>query len=121
MCVDPYPESRTRPEVMAGLQSIYGRLGGLAITGEMWVDGSFLTAKMDPETLISWSMPRPFSSTAAASDSKTTLTGYLMRRIRLGRSLAVIQRLSHNTPKLITCILFTALRGRIMLTNSATV
>jgi hypothetical protein len=34
---------------MAGLESIYGRLIGLGISGEMWVDGSFLTKKEEPE------------------------------------------------------------------------
>jgi hypothetical protein len=34
---------------MAGLESIYGRLVGLGISGEMWIDGSFLTKKEEPE------------------------------------------------------------------------
>lgn len=49
MCVDAYPASQSRAEIMSGLESIHGRLVGLSITGEMWVDGSFLTKKEEPD------------------------------------------------------------------------
>jgi hypothetical protein len=34
---------------MAGLDSIYGRLIGLSVAGEMWVNGSFTTKKAEPD------------------------------------------------------------------------
>lgn len=49
MCVEAYPNSQLRSEIMTGLESIYSRLIGLNITGEMWVDGSFLTQKEEPD------------------------------------------------------------------------
>lgn len=47
--MDAFVGSLVRREIMAGLDSIYGRLGGLAITGEMWVNGSFMTQKPEPD------------------------------------------------------------------------
>jgi hypothetical protein len=48
LCVDRFPTSTTREAIMAGLEAIVERLQLFTIKGELWVDGSFLTAKPDP-------------------------------------------------------------------------
>jgi Family of unknown function (DUF6932) len=41
--------SITRPQIWSGLEGIVRRLIGLKIEGNVWVDGSFLTRKIDPK------------------------------------------------------------------------
>jgi hypothetical protein len=68
MCVEPYPSSQRRPEIMAGLESIHLRLIGLSITGELWVDGSFLTKKEEPDDVdVVLFAPRNSSTTATSN------------------------------------------------------
>ena len=47
-CVDRFPLSTTRTEIMAGLAEVIGRLIQYQVAGELWVDGSFLTEKINP-------------------------------------------------------------------------
>src|SRR6266404_1591008 len=49
LCVDPFPLSASRPRIMAGLEAVVQELNSVGIVGELWVDGSFLTEKVDPE------------------------------------------------------------------------
>ena len=49
LCVDPFPLSATRPRIMAGLEKIVQQLVAAGIVAELWIDGSFLTEKVDPE------------------------------------------------------------------------
>lgn len=49
MCVDKFPGSTTRTQIMGGLESIVSQLKSVGIIAEVWVDGSFLTAKRDPK------------------------------------------------------------------------
>lgn len=44
-----FPDSFTRPAIMTHLEQIVGRINGSGINGEIWVDGSFLTEKLNPE------------------------------------------------------------------------
>ena len=48
LCVDRFPLSRTRATIMLGLEQIVDRLRASHISGELWVDGSFLTDKINP-------------------------------------------------------------------------
>ena len=48
-CVDHFPLSKTRNMIMLGLIGVVERLRGAGIEGELWIDGSFLTEKIDPE------------------------------------------------------------------------
>jgi hypothetical protein len=48
LCVDPFLLSTTRPMLMAGLETIADRLVTASIVGNLWVDGSFLTEKINP-------------------------------------------------------------------------
>ena len=49
MCVSDFPLSRTREPIMIGLETLFGELTRQAIATQVWVDGSFLTAKVNPE------------------------------------------------------------------------
>lgn len=48
-CVDDFPLSQTRGVIMDGFVAVLQRLISVGIAGTMWVDGSFLTEKIDPE------------------------------------------------------------------------
>lgn len=49
LCVVPFVQSATRPLISAGLAHVCGQLNACKIDMEMWVNGSFLTKKVDPE------------------------------------------------------------------------
>jgi hypothetical protein len=48
MCVAAFPLSTTRPPIMDGVEQVVNRLIGAGVKGHLWVDGSFLTEKIDP-------------------------------------------------------------------------
>ena len=48
LCVAPFPASRTRPAIFAGLSAFLAVLAGFGVPMELWVDGSFVTNKPDP-------------------------------------------------------------------------
>jgi hypothetical protein len=48
LCVDPFPHSGTRPHIMTGLESVVDRVSSAGINTDIWVNGSFLTKKEDP-------------------------------------------------------------------------
>ena len=48
MCVDAFPTSESRPAIMEGLEYLVDSLMSAGVEGELWVDGSFLTRKVDP-------------------------------------------------------------------------
>lgn len=48
LCVDGFPESTVRADIMAGFESIFERAINLNLTGHVWLDGSFVTQKVDP-------------------------------------------------------------------------
>lgn len=48
-CVTAFPLSKTRSQIMDGLEKLVELLRSEAIIGDLWVDGSFLTQKLDPE------------------------------------------------------------------------
>jgi hypothetical protein len=48
-CVTAFPLSTTRLAVMAGLEKFVGMLRAQGVRGELWIDGSFMTSKIDPE------------------------------------------------------------------------
>jgi hypothetical protein len=49
LCVDNFPLSTTRPKIMEGIEKLIKELRMNSIEGEVWIDGSFVTEKMDPE------------------------------------------------------------------------
>jgi hypothetical protein len=49
MCVRRFLTSISRSGIMDGLHDLLRQLSAAGITGEVWVDGSFVTEKIDPE------------------------------------------------------------------------
>jgi hypothetical protein len=49
LCVEAFPLSTTREPITCGLELVVNRLSGAGVEGEIWVDGSYLTKKIDPE------------------------------------------------------------------------
>jgi hypothetical protein len=48
LCVRRFPQSRTGEEIVNGLRSVIQRAVQTGIDGEVWINGSFLTEKIDP-------------------------------------------------------------------------
>jgi hypothetical protein len=48
-CVIDFPLSKTRGDIMAGLDKMIEELENAGVTGELWIDGSFATEKIDPD------------------------------------------------------------------------
>lgn len=48
LCVRKFPGSTVRGEIMAGFEAIYERAISVCLEGVAWVDGSFLTEKIEP-------------------------------------------------------------------------
>lgn len=66
-CVDAFPLSRTRGQIMKGLEAVVGRLTTGGIVGTLWIDGSFLTQKIDPEDVdLLLRLPGDFLENATA-------------------------------------------------------
>jgi hypothetical protein len=51
LCVTAFPYSGVRSDIMAGFKVIHERALTLRIEGEIWIDGSFLTKKIDPQDI----------------------------------------------------------------------
>lgn len=48
-CVDAFPKSQTRAGIMDNLSQVIARLETDGVVGDLWIGGSFLTKKIDPE------------------------------------------------------------------------
>jgi hypothetical protein len=48
LCVIRFPLSMTRPAIMSGFRQTVKRIVDCGIGGELWINGSFLTKKIDP-------------------------------------------------------------------------
>ncbi|WP_279358197.1 DUF6932 family protein [Methylobacterium indicum] len=48
-CVDGFPLSESRPVIMSGLREFIDKLKISGIVGKIWIDGSFITQKIDPK------------------------------------------------------------------------
>ena len=48
LCVDRFPLSTTRKRIMEGLEKVIKRLNDNGIQGEIWINGSFVTEKINP-------------------------------------------------------------------------
>ena len=51
VCVEMFPLSRTRSDIMEGFRTFVQNLVDWGVRGELWVDGSFLTEKIDPKDI----------------------------------------------------------------------
>ena len=48
LCVDGFPLSNTRDTIMRGLEEVVNTLRANDIAGDLWINGSFVTEKIDP-------------------------------------------------------------------------
>ena len=48
-CAEAFPGSETREPIMCSLEHVVGVLVSAGIKGDLWVDGSFVTLKMNPD------------------------------------------------------------------------
>ncbi len=51
ICVDDFPSSKTRKNLFDQLVIIIKELNNKTIKGDIWIDGSFLTQKIDPNDI----------------------------------------------------------------------
>lgn len=49
LCVDRFPDSFTRGGIMTNLEAIVQRINQSGIRAQLWINGSFLTEKLNPE------------------------------------------------------------------------
>ena len=49
LCVDRFPQSITRKTIMAGLEAVLDLLNQNGMRGDVWVNGSFTTEKLNPD------------------------------------------------------------------------
>jgi hypothetical protein len=49
LCVERFADSVTRPRIMQNLETKIIEINHQAIPGEIWIDGSFLTEKLNPD------------------------------------------------------------------------
>lgn len=49
ICVDRFPDSITRQRILANLETLIVQVNQQAISGDIWIDGSFLTEKLNPD------------------------------------------------------------------------
>ena len=49
MALDNFPLSSTRADIVDGLSKIVTKISATDLASEIWVDGSFMTEKIDPE------------------------------------------------------------------------
>ncbi len=48
LCVAGFPLSKSRPAIMEGLEKFVCILNDYSIEGEIWINGSFMTSKIEP-------------------------------------------------------------------------
>jgi hypothetical protein len=48
LCVDGFPLSTVRAALMGGIEAVCGSLSAALIPAQVWIDGSFMTRKIDP-------------------------------------------------------------------------
>jgi uncharacterized protein DUF6932 len=48
LCVDGFPLSTVRAGLMGGIEAICGSLSTALVPASVWIDGSFMTQKIDP-------------------------------------------------------------------------
>ena len=60
ICVDRFPASVTRTRILRNVESVVVEVNQQGIQGEIWVDGSFLTEKLNPDDAdIAFVIPVP--------------------------------------------------------------
>lgn len=59
ICVERFPASVTRPRILTNLETLIVAVNQQGIVGHIWIDGSFLTEKLNPDDVdIALVVPR---------------------------------------------------------------
>ncbi len=74
LCVARFPDSLTRPTIMEGFRQVIERLNQSGLPMVMWVNGSFLTEKLNPSDVDMVAKVRQVDVTTATADQIQTLT-----------------------------------------------
>lgn len=48
LCVDPFPLSRTRSAIFAGLSQVVQTMSTNEVVGDLWINGGFMTSSINP-------------------------------------------------------------------------
>ena len=74
LCVDPFPHSSTRQDIMTGFEAVVNSLSSKNIDAEVWVNGSFLTEKLNPNDsdIVVWVDESVFKN--GSGDTRKVLT-----------------------------------------------
>ena len=51
LCVGPFPLSKNRAQIMAGFERLLAKLAKEGIKAEIWIDGSFISKKLNPSDI----------------------------------------------------------------------
>lgn len=76
MTVTQFSASARRPAIFSDLMRLHGDLAGFGLVGELWVDGSFMTAKEEPDDV-----DLSFISMADHLDGQTPDAWQLLNRL----------------------------------------
>lgn len=75
-----FAQSSTRRGLIDGLQLFIGELRQIPVTFEMWLDGSFVTEKLDPNDIDLVVFADPFALNTLDSQNQSKLTGLFDRQ-----------------------------------------
>jgi len=82
LCVTGFANSATRGSIMLGLEDVVTRLCGAALAGEIWIDGSFLTQKLDPEDVdMAFGVPHQLYDNGSP-EQKQTLEWFVQSNLK---------------------------------------
>lgn len=79
LCVDGFSASTTRVPIFAGLADFIAELIANGVAGDLWIDGSFVTKKLDPKDC---DVVLAGDGNQIAGTSNTTIKDYLKARFR---------------------------------------
>ena len=79
LCVEPFGTSSIRTDLFALLEQMVSELGAAAILCDLWLDGSYLTEKRDPDDI-----DLSLKLDADVADRLSTAQGDLLERIAQG-------------------------------------
>jgi hypothetical protein len=73
ICVTDFPMSRNRVEIMEQLEIVIRRVETVGLKGVFWIDGSFLTKKIQPNDVDIVFCPLPFFADTATPEQQSLL------------------------------------------------
>jgi hypothetical protein len=74
-CVDAFPLSLVRKDLVDALESVVEDMRAAGIIGEIWLDGSFVTEKIDPDDIDFILVVEAEVAEAATGDERAILDG----------------------------------------------